>query len=307
MKKTLSIILAVCMIVSCFTVFSCAKTTYKAVWALNATTDGKTYYAGETITVKPGATVSVTMRVSNNYKTGPLMAMIYYTASMFEDSVPYKFNTSSALYKTCGATIGFTDWTNINSALKTKSEYWPAYSDTTKLNDFKNTYHFAQVQLTPNIGVTTTPAASINEDIVTMTFKVSSSAKNGSTGSILIPVECMRSKSNPGGRLHLGIFKTNNMAGELLMYSEDQVFDCSGAVLNFKVSTGSSTGAKLGDVNKDSTINSSDALLVLQHTVGAKTLSNEQKTLADVTKDSVVNSSDALKILQYTVGQIKSF
>ncbi len=307
MKKLFSVVLAICMIFSCLTVFSFAKTTYKVVWNLSATANGKAYYSDDTITVKPGDTVSVTLRVSNNYKTGPIGAIIYYTANMFEDTVPYAFNKDGAMYKTCGGqTSGFTDWTKIHESYKTKSDFWPNYSDAAKLESFKNTYHFATMQMTPNAAVSRTPALNINEDLVTMTFKVNSKAANGSTGSILIPVECMRSKSNPGGRLYCGIFKTDNVAGELLQYSEDQTFDCSGAVLNFKVSTGGSS-YNLGDVNKDSKINSTDSLLILQYTVGSKTLTDEQKTLGDVNKDSKLNSSDALKILQYTVGQIKSF
>lgn len=63
----------------------------------------------------------------------------------------------------------------------------------------------------------------------------------------------------------------------------------------------------LGDVNADENINSSDALLILQHSVGQITLTGDRFTRADVTKDKIVNSSDALKILQYSVGQINKF
>ena len=91
----------------------------------------------------------------------------------------------------------------------------------------------------------------------------------------------------------------------MMVYADNQTFDCSKAVLNFKVASNSS--AKLGDVNKDGKINSTDALLALQSSVGSKTLTAEQKTLADVNKDKVVNSVDALKILQYSVGIITKF
>ncbi|MCQ2485875.1 MAG: CotH kinase family protein [Clostridia bacterium] len=57
-----------------------------------------------------------------------------------------------------------------------------------------------------------------------------------------------------------------------------------------------------GDVNFDMTINSFDALLVMQHSVGITTLSELQQKCADVMENGTVNSADALLILQYSVG-----
>ena len=56
----------------------------------------------------------------------------------------------------------------------------------------------------------------------------------------------------------------------------------------------------LGDVNKDGTVNSSDALDVLSYSVGLKTTIDEGR--ADVNIDGQINSSDALIILQIAVG-----
>lgn len=63
----------------------------------------------------------------------------------------------------------------------------------------------------------------------------------------------------------------------------------------------------IGDVNNDGKINSSDALSVLEHSVGKKTLADDAITRADTNKDNAVNSSDALLILQYSVGKINKF
>lgn len=60
-----------------------------------------------------------------------------------------------------------------------------------------------------------------------------------------------------------------------------------------------------GDVNIDNTINSFDALRILQASVGSKALTAEQKALADVTDDGSIDSLDALKVLQYSVGKIQ--
>lgn len=64
---------------------------------------------------------------------------------------------------------------------------------------------------------------------------------------------------------------------------------------------------KTGDIDADGKINSSDALLVLQHSAGRAKLTGDRFTRADVNKDKSVNSSDALRILQYSVGQISKF
>lgn len=64
---------------------------------------------------------------------------------------------------------------------------------------------------------------------------------------------------------------------------------------------------ELGDINADDSINASDALLVLQHSVSLITLTQEREERADVNADGLVNASDALLILQYSVGLIVGF
>ena len=62
-----------------------------------------------------------------------------------------------------------------------------------------------------------------------------------------------------------------------------------------------------GDVNNDGSINASDALEVLQHSVQLKTLEGDALTAADVTGEGEVNATDALNILQYSVKLIDHF
>lgn len=90
-----------------------------------------------------------------------------------------------------------------------------------------------------------------------------------------------------------------------------------GATYNVYVSTNGTDGAlakvasfqygtkppyTLGDVDNDGKINSSDALLVLQHSVEILTLKDNALLAADVDKDGRILSSDALLILQHSVG-----
>ena len=57
-----------------------------------------------------------------------------------------------------------------------------------------------------------------------------------------------------------------------------------------------------GDVNGDGKVNGTDALWVSQYFVGARQLTDAQKTAADVNHDGKINGTDALWIAQYFVG-----
>jgi hypothetical protein len=73
----------------------------------------------------------------------------------------------------------------------------------------------------------------------------------------------------------------------------------------FLTSTFTSTATTIGDVNIDGKINSSDALAILQYTVGSNPF-NFYPPLADISKDGRINSADALIVLQIAVGSIQS-
>lgn len=62
-----------------------------------------------------------------------------------------------------------------------------------------------------------------------------------------------------------------------------------------------------GDLNGTTEIEATDALWTLQAFVGSRDLDNAQTTRADVDKDGEITTSDALKILQYSVGLIINF
>ena len=69
----------------------------------------------------------------------------------------------------------------------------------------------------------------------------------------------------------------------------------------------SASSYKLGDVDKNGTVNTADALMALKMAVGIIKPTNEQKNIADVDKDGKITTADALAILKYAVGIIKSF
>lgn len=301
MKKFISILLSVILTLSCCLIFAGAKTSYNAAWSMTGNVNGTSYSSGTTISVKPGDKVKVTLHLSNNYYTGPTCFQIFYSNDVFARASSGEFNKSGKLYGVCGKTYStFVDWEKVSAGNRNLG--WPNYS-ADKLTEFKKNHQFLRVTMTPNVMATTTAVGNLNEDLITITFDVSSSAQPGTTGEIILPIESMRTSSYKTGYFYSSIYLTSDMLGDKLMYSDDQHFDCSKAVLKFKVASSSSTG----DVNKDGKINSSDALLVLQSSVGSVTLTSEQKTLADVNRDNKINSSDALKILQYSVGSINKF
>lgn len=63
-------------------------------------------------------------------------------------------------------------------------------------------------------------------------------------------------------------------------------------------------GPRKADINADGKINSSDALIVLQHSVQSITLTDEKLDSADVNGDGKINSMDALIILQISTGKL---
>ena len=62
-----------------------------------------------------------------------------------------------------------------------------------------------------------------------------------------------------------------------------------------------------GDVDGNSVVDASDALLVLKAAAQIETLSDAQKAVADVEKDGVIDANDALKILKFAAQIISSW
>lgn len=91
-----------------------------------------------------------------------------------------------------------------------------------------------------------------------------------------------------------GDYKLGENTIEVYFKSNTKVYD------SYKITL--VTAITKGDVNNDGKVNSSDALLVLQHVVGLKTLSSTAFTAGDMDSNGVLNSFDALLILRKSVG-----
>lgn len=64
---------------------------------------------------------------------------------------------------------------------------------------------------------------------------------------------------------------------------------------------GEFTISVVGDTDMNSKVNSADALVVLQYSVGSRTLGPARKLSADLNSDGIINSADALAILKIAV------
>jgi hypothetical protein len=63
----------------------------------------------------------------------------------------------------------------------------------------------------------------------------------------------------------------------------------------------------LGDVNGDGTVNTSDAVRILQYSAELCELNELEATVADVNRDGITDTSDAAMLLQYATEQINEF
>lgn len=91
-----------------------------------------------------------------------------------------------------------------------------------------------------------------------------------------------------------GDYKLGENIIEIYFKSNTKVYD------SYKITL--VTASTKGDVNDDGKINSYDALMVLQHVVGLKTLTSVQFNAGDMNSDGTLNSFDALLILRKSVG-----
>ncbi len=325
MKKLICVILVVAMLVSMGSIYSFAASADKTATftlkasVMNASSNGQaqdkkdylkasglTVYNstdGKTINVYPGQVVWVTMhlKTGSKYYAGDLQSYIFYTTNIFKSTdqgeACYIWDTDGKYSGIC-STTGAPFSKMVAEAI---AETYPAGWSASK----RSAHGFYSIIMYPNANATTVVKANVDDDLVTVPIYVKSDAKVGSTGSIFLPEEMIKTVKNPERKFMLSIYSDNgNILGKNISCSNDYGINVSKAKLNFVVCAKSE---KTGDVNNDSKINSNDALMVLQSSTGKLTLSSKQTSLADVNKDKKVNSSDALKILQFATGIITKF
>ena len=207
---------------------------YKASFSLSAKVGSKNYSSSDVIPVKAGETVSVTLSLKNNYYTGPTSAQLYYNKNIFSGAPSAQFNTEGRLYQSAGRTYcTFKDWDALSSGVK--KDCWPNYSES-KLTQFKNEHKFLRITMAPNASFASEVEKNINENLITIHFVVSKSAAKGATGQIIIPIESRRTKDFLNGHLMCAVHESEDITSDSSVYVDGLAYDCSKAVLNFKVS-----------------------------------------------------------------------
>ncbi len=88
---------------------------------------------------------------------------------------------------------------------------------------------------------------------------------------------------------------TNTVSGKIATGTKVNISGNGTTLGDFTVSV-------IGDTDMNAKVNSSDALVALQFSVGARDLGPARQLSADFSKDGKVNSTDALLILKYVVG-----
>ncbi len=77
---------------------------------------------------------------------------------------------------------------------------------------------------------------------------------------------------------------------------------CASLLVAMSFAAIANTNTYLGDANHDGIVNSTDALLMLKHSVGSGSIAAQYISDADMNGDAIINSTDALIALKTSVG-----
>lgn len=264
MKKITAIFLLVLMLLSTLSIASfAASDAYKATWSLKASVlnassssqaadknnylnaPNKTVYTSDdsVIPVYPGQVVWVTMhlKTGSSYYAGSLSAHFFYDNNIFTSTnqsgncyIWDKSGNYSSICKGYGA-----PFSKMVDSFK-KKNYPDSWSQSKK-----DSIEFYSVIMYPNVSITTEAVAKVNSDLVTVPVYVKQNAKIGSTGTIFMTKDDMRTPENQTGYFFLGLYKNKDLLGSEKTYDSKISFDVSAAKLNFVVCSKNAKGISI--------------------------------------------------------------
>ena len=285
MKKIKILVsLAVCLILISFLFNVSASPLYSASLILKSNTgkSGIVYVnTNETISV------SLNLNTSKGYYAGPFSSPVFYTDSVFTAENPI-LNTSGRFYSCCKS------YTSVLTSEKLAPEALESlYPSSWKAQQIKENKLIYTVMVPNSSDCKKTPDE-LNEALWTAAFKVKGAVN--SQGSIFIPKECIRSSDNIDAPTYLACYSDGgDISSKRYDYGSDLNIDVSQAEIKYQVTD-------KADVDNDKSVSSSDALLILQHSVELIRLDDKSFTRADLTKDGKLASDDALAVLSISTG-----
>lgn len=241
---------------------------------------GNCVVKGATVTVNPGATVSGTVKDSSGkavsdatvelYKDGTKVGTPVTTDSSGKYTIP---DVSTGTYTLKAKSS--------NSSLNGSASVTVADGDTTK-----------DVTIAKGVTVSgTVKSYGSASEVVTVTLTKQGETTPAFTDTLTGNSAAYKFENVPAGTYTLKVEKKGHAPWtEEVTVNTDNITDKSVQLY------------KMGDVNKDGKVNSTDALWVRQSSAGGRVLDAYQKILADLNRDGKVNSTDALWIRQISAG-----
>lgn len=233
--------------------------------------------------------VSLRLKTGVNYYAGPFSTQVFYTNSVLKNNSA-DFNKSGKLYS-CSKTYSSAVDSNKMTA-PAKNKYYPRDWGTEQ----RKKYDFCNLIMIPNTQDCQTSVDHLDENIITMHF---SSGTNTGNGTVFVSSGSIKTVSNIYGETYLSCLTNNGkIVAERYDYGVDAAIDLGKAALSFTVTDS-------GDVDGNKKLNSSDALLILQHITQISEQSGEAAARCDLDGNGTVSSVDALGVLQISIGLVR--
>lgn len=233
--------------------------------------------------------VTLHLKTGADFYAGPFSAQVFYTSKLFKNTSS-AFNKSGKYYSCSKSYSGVTDSSSMT--VNAKKKFYPAGWNTEQ----KNKFSFCNVIMVPNSADCTKSVDNLDEDIVTLHFK---SGKDTGSGTVFISADSLKTPSKIYGETYLSALTDGgNVLSTRYDYGSDAVFDLANAALSFVVTDA-------GDVDGSKKVNSTDALIILQHVTELKKQSGDALRRSDIDGNGSVNSIDALCVLQVSAQIVK--